>query len=214
MRPQHQRARARRPSSPPCSAPCGASHARNPTGRYGGRQALAAAAASTSQRRLSSAPGLSFSQLTLRRLSLRPPGQPASTGTGVRWRDSLKRELNIARECGGLRQAERIPDRFQGSTTWSLALLTVAPTCPHLARDALTPNLTGRDHIVGQNSRGSASGARRRRHRHAIVDIIGRCDEAFSVRHGCAKGSMQLVDAPRGVYEITGPAVRSPAAGR
>src|SRR3954452_25461966 len=29
----------------------------------------------------------------------------------------------------------------------------------------------------------------------AIVDIIGRCDEAFLAKHGCAKGSMQLVDA-------------------
>ena len=29
----------------------------------------------------------------------------------------------------------------------------------------------------------------------AIVDIIGRCDDAFLARHGCAKGSMQLVDA-------------------
>ena len=29
----------------------------------------------------------------------------------------------------------------------------------------------------------------------AIVDIIGRCEEAFLARHGCAKGSMQLVDA-------------------
>ena len=29
----------------------------------------------------------------------------------------------------------------------------------------------------------------------AIVDIIGRCDEAFLTRHGCAKGGMQLVDA-------------------
>ena len=29
----------------------------------------------------------------------------------------------------------------------------------------------------------------------AIVDIIGRCDDAFLTRHGCTKGSMQLVDA-------------------
>jgi sugar/nucleoside kinase (ribokinase family) len=29
----------------------------------------------------------------------------------------------------------------------------------------------------------------------AIVDIIARCDDAFLARHGCRKGSMQLVDA-------------------
>ena len=29
----------------------------------------------------------------------------------------------------------------------------------------------------------------------AIVDIIGRCDDAFLARYGCTKGSMQLVDA-------------------
>jgi sugar/nucleoside kinase (ribokinase family) len=29
----------------------------------------------------------------------------------------------------------------------------------------------------------------------AIVDIIARCDDAFLTRHGCRKGSMQLVDA-------------------
>lgn len=29
----------------------------------------------------------------------------------------------------------------------------------------------------------------------AIVDIIGRCDDAFLARHGATKGSMQLVDA-------------------
>ena len=29
----------------------------------------------------------------------------------------------------------------------------------------------------------------------AIVDIIGRCDDAFLARHGRSKGSMQLVDA-------------------
>ena len=29
----------------------------------------------------------------------------------------------------------------------------------------------------------------------AIVDIIGRCDDAFLAHHGCRKGAMQLVDA-------------------
>jgi sugar/nucleoside kinase (ribokinase family) len=28
----------------------------------------------------------------------------------------------------------------------------------------------------------------------AIVDIIGRCDDAYLTRHGCAKGSMRIVD--------------------
>ena len=43
----------------------------------------------------------------------------------------------------------------------------------------------------------------------AIVDIIGRCDEAFLARHGCAKGSMQLVDAAAvaKLYDAMGPAV-------
>jgi len=43
----------------------------------------------------------------------------------------------------------------------------------------------------------------------AIVDIIGRCDDAFLARHGCAKGSMQLVDAPTvaKLYESMGPGV-------
>ena len=43
----------------------------------------------------------------------------------------------------------------------------------------------------------------------AIVDIIGRCDEAFLVRHGAAKGSMQLVDADRivALYKDCGPAI-------
>jgi len=43
----------------------------------------------------------------------------------------------------------------------------------------------------------------------AIVDIIGRCEEAFLARHGCAKGSMQLVDAAAvaGLYDDMGPAV-------
>jgi sugar/nucleoside kinase (ribokinase family) len=48
----------------------------------------------------------------------------------------------------------------------------------------------------------------------AIVDIIARCDDAFLVRHGCKKGSMQLVDAKAVVklYDDMGPAVaaRSP----
>ena len=43
----------------------------------------------------------------------------------------------------------------------------------------------------------------------AIVDIIGRCDDAFLARHGCTKGSMQLVDAPAisALYESMGPGV-------
>ena len=43
----------------------------------------------------------------------------------------------------------------------------------------------------------------------AIVDIIGRCDDAFLARHGCTKGSMQLVDAPAmlALYEAMGPGV-------
>jgi len=43
----------------------------------------------------------------------------------------------------------------------------------------------------------------------AIVDIIGRCDEAFLARHGCAKGSMQLVDWTRTaqLYDAMGPTV-------
>jgi sugar/nucleoside kinase (ribokinase family) len=41
----------------------------------------------------------------------------------------------------------------------------------------------------------------------AIVDIIGRCDDAFLARHGAAKGSMQLVDADRvdALYKDMGP---------
>lgn len=31
----------------------------------------------------------------------------------------------------------------------------------------------------------------------AIVDIIGRCDDAYLAKHGCAKGSMALVDEPK-----------------
>jgi sugar/nucleoside kinase (ribokinase family) len=43
----------------------------------------------------------------------------------------------------------------------------------------------------------------------AIVDIIGRCDEAFLARHGRHKGSMQLVDAAQisALYALVGPAV-------
>ncbi len=43
----------------------------------------------------------------------------------------------------------------------------------------------------------------------AIVDIIGRCDDAFLVRHGAAKGTMRLVDAPAiaALYDAMGPAV-------
>ena len=43
----------------------------------------------------------------------------------------------------------------------------------------------------------------------AIVDIIDRCDETFLARHGCAKGSMQLVDAAAvaKLYDDMGPAV-------
>ena len=43
----------------------------------------------------------------------------------------------------------------------------------------------------------------------AIVDIIGRCDEAFLAKHKCAKGSMQLVDAAAvaKLYDDMGPAV-------
>ena len=43
----------------------------------------------------------------------------------------------------------------------------------------------------------------------AIVDIIGRCDDAFLAQHGCSKGAMQLVDAQTvaKLYEAMGPAV-------
>jgi sugar/nucleoside kinase (ribokinase family) len=43
----------------------------------------------------------------------------------------------------------------------------------------------------------------------AIVDIIGRCDDAFLARHGYVKGSMQLVDAAGAakLYADMGPAV-------
>lgn len=43
----------------------------------------------------------------------------------------------------------------------------------------------------------------------AIVDIIGRCDDAFLAKFGCTKGSMQLVDAARvlELYDAMGPAI-------
>lgn len=43
----------------------------------------------------------------------------------------------------------------------------------------------------------------------AIVDIIGRCDDAFLAKHGAAKGSMRLVDAPTidTLYGEMGPAI-------
>jgi sugar/nucleoside kinase (ribokinase family) len=43
----------------------------------------------------------------------------------------------------------------------------------------------------------------------AIVDVIGRCDDAFLTRHGRSKGSMQLVDAAAiaALYEAMGPGV-------
>jgi sugar/nucleoside kinase (ribokinase family) len=43
----------------------------------------------------------------------------------------------------------------------------------------------------------------------AIVDIIGRCDEAFLERHGAPKGHMRLVDekAIAGLYSDMGPAI-------
>ena len=43
----------------------------------------------------------------------------------------------------------------------------------------------------------------------AIVDIIGRCDDAFLAKHDRTKGSMQLVDAPviSQLYDAMGPAV-------
>lgn len=42
----------------------------------------------------------------------------------------------------------------------------------------------------------------------AIVDIIGRCDDAYLSKHGCAKGSMNLVDQARmaAIYAGMGPA--------
>jgi len=43
----------------------------------------------------------------------------------------------------------------------------------------------------------------------AIVDIIGRCDDAFLAKHGRTKGSMQLVNSPviSQLYDAMGPAV-------
>lgn len=43
----------------------------------------------------------------------------------------------------------------------------------------------------------------------AIVDVIGRCDDAFLARHGAAKGHMRLVDAETvsTLYKAMGPAV-------
>jgi sugar/nucleoside kinase (ribokinase family) len=43
----------------------------------------------------------------------------------------------------------------------------------------------------------------------AIVDIIGRCDDAFLARHGRSKGSMQLVDAAtvEKLYDAMGPGI-------
>ncbi len=43
----------------------------------------------------------------------------------------------------------------------------------------------------------------------AIVDIIGRCDDAFLVKHGAPKGHMRLVDAPTidTLYGAMGPAI-------
>jgi sugar/nucleoside kinase (ribokinase family) len=41
----------------------------------------------------------------------------------------------------------------------------------------------------------------------AIVDIIGRCDDAFLAKHECVKGSMRLVDEPGmlALYDSMGP---------
>ena len=43
----------------------------------------------------------------------------------------------------------------------------------------------------------------------AIVDIIGRCDDAFLAQFGCTKGSMQLVDTATvlKLYDAMGPAI-------
>jgi sugar/nucleoside kinase (ribokinase family) len=43
----------------------------------------------------------------------------------------------------------------------------------------------------------------------AIVDIIGRCDDGFLARFGCAKGSMQLVDPATvlKLYDAMGPGI-------
>jgi sugar/nucleoside kinase (ribokinase family) len=43
----------------------------------------------------------------------------------------------------------------------------------------------------------------------AIVDIIGRCDDAYLARHNCPKGGMSLVDEPRiaALYAGMGPGI-------
>lgn len=43
----------------------------------------------------------------------------------------------------------------------------------------------------------------------AIVDVIGRCDDAFLARHGLGKGGMRLVDAEgmKALYDTMGPGV-------
>jgi sugar/nucleoside kinase (ribokinase family) len=43
----------------------------------------------------------------------------------------------------------------------------------------------------------------------AIVDIIGRCDDAFLKKHGCPKGNMRLVDQQTiaALYDSMGPAI-------
>ena len=43
----------------------------------------------------------------------------------------------------------------------------------------------------------------------AIVDIIGRCDDGFLVKHGAPKGHMRLVDAATiaALYDDMGPAI-------
>jgi sugar/nucleoside kinase (ribokinase family) len=44
----------------------------------------------------------------------------------------------------------------------------------------------------------------------AIVDIIGRCDDAFLARHGAAKGSMRLIDTATvdALYKEMGPGIQ------
>lgn len=43
----------------------------------------------------------------------------------------------------------------------------------------------------------------------AIVDVIGRCDEAFLVKHGATKGGMRLIDTEtvQALYKDMGPAI-------
>src|ERR1043166_6584321 len=45
----------------------------------------------------------------------------------------------------------------------------------------------------------------------AIVDVIAHADEAFVAAQGFAKGSMNLIDAPRAqsLYDAMGPAIES-----